>query len=89
VADLDNRLVRCISSVFPGLTDREIRTAALEQLADVDSLAAVTLVAVIDEEFGVDLDLEDLLEFGSFAGLCHYLREQPPSTEAVDTQRVT
>jgi acyl carrier protein len=88
VADLDERLVRCISSAFPGLTDREIRTADVEQLADADSLAAVTLVALIDEEFGRDLDLEGLLEVGNFAGLCQYLREQSASTEAVDTQRV-
>jgi acyl carrier protein len=88
VADLDDRLVRCISSAFPGLTDREIRTADVEQLADVDSLAAVTLVALIDQEFGVDLDLEGLLKFGSFEELCQYLREQPASSEAVATQRV-
>jgi acyl carrier protein len=84
VADLDDRLVRCISSAFPGLTDRAIRTADVEQLADVDSLAAVTLVALIDQEFGVDLDLEGLLKFGNFVGLCQYLREQPASSEAVD-----
>jgi acyl carrier protein len=88
VADLDDRLVRCISSAFPGLADQEIRTVGVEQLADADSLAAVTLVALIDQEFGVDLDLEGLLRFGSLAGLCQYLREQPASSEAVDTQRV-
>ena len=88
MADLDGRLVRCISSAFPGLTDREIRTADLEQLADVDSLAAVTLVALIGEEFGVDLEMEGLLKLGSFAGVCEYLREQPTSSEAVEAQRV-
>jgi acyl carrier protein len=51
-------------------------------------LAAVTLVALIDQEFGVDLDLEGLIKLGSFAGLCQYLREQPASNESIDTQRV-
>jgi acyl carrier protein len=88
VADLDDRLVRCISSAFPGLTDREIRTVDVERLADVDSLAAVTLVALIDQEFGVNLDLEDLLKCGNFAELCQYLHDQPASSEAVNTQRV-
>jgi acyl carrier protein len=88
VADVDDRLVRCVSSAFPGLTDGEIRTADVEQLVDVDSLAAVTLVALIDQEFGVDLDLEGLIKLGSFAGLCQYLREQPASNESIDTQRV-
>jgi acyl carrier protein len=88
VADLDGRLVRCISSAFPGLTDREIRTADLEQLADVDSLAAVTLVALIEQEFAVNLDLEGLLKFGSFAGICQYLCEQAVLGDAFDRQRV-
>lgn len=88
MADLDDRLVRCISSAFPGLTEREIRSADVEQLADVDSLVAVTLVALIDQEFGVDLDLEGMLRLGSFAGLCQYLREQPASSEAAESQRV-
>ena len=88
MADLDDRLVCCISSAFPGLTDREIRTVDVERLADVDSLAAVTLVALIDQEFGVNLDLEDLLKCGNFAELCQYLHDQPASSEAVNTQRV-
>jgi acyl carrier protein len=75
VADLDDRLVRCISSVFPALTDQEIRTASAEMLVEADSLAAVTLIALIDEEFGVEVDLEGLLELGSFQGLCQYLQQ--------------
>lgn len=88
MVDLDDRLVHCISSAFPGLTDQEIRTAGVEQLAELDSLAAVTLVALIDQEFGVNLDLEGLLKFGSLAQLCQYLREQPASSETVDMQRM-
>jgi acyl carrier protein len=73
VSDLEARLALCISSAFPSLTDFETRRADIEQLADVDSLAAVTLVALIDQEFGVYLDLEDLLKLGNFAGLHQYL----------------
>jgi len=40
---------------------------------DVDSLAAVTLVALIDQEFGVDIDLEGLLRLGSFEALQQFL----------------
>lgn len=80
MADLDDRLVRCISSAFPSLTDCEIRAAGVEQLAELDSLAAVTLVALIGQEFGVDLDMQGLLKFGSLARLCQHLREQPASS---------
>lgn len=79
MAELDTRLVRCIASVFPNLTDEDIRTADVSQLMTVDSLAAVTLVAVIYEEFGVDLDLEGLLKLGNFQAIREHLREQSPS----------
>jgi acyl carrier protein len=75
VADLADRLVRCISSVFPALTDQDIRSATAETLVEADSLAAVTLLALIDEEFGVEIDPEGLLALGSFQGICRYLQQ--------------
>ncbi len=73
-AELNDRLVRCISFVFPTLGEEEIRSAEVQQLADADSLAAVTLVALINEEFGLDVDLQVLLELGNFNKMCEYLR---------------
>ena len=80
MADLDDRLVRCFSSVFPTLTGEEIRGANITCLVNIDSLAGVTLVAVIDEEFGVEMDLESLLELGTFQTIKQYLREQSRSS---------
>jgi acyl carrier protein len=80
VAELDDRLVRCFSSVFPTLTGEEIRAANVTSLVDFDSLAGVTLVAVIDEEFGVEIDLEGLLELGTFQTILQYLRKQSQSS---------
>jgi len=76
VTELDDRLVRCFLSIFPALTEEEIRTADVNLLSDADSLAGVTLVALIDQEFGVDIDLERLLKLGSFQAVRQYLREQ-------------
>jgi acyl carrier protein len=77
---MDDRLVRCISSVFPTLSEQEIREAEVAELADVDSLTAVTLVALINEEFGLDVDLDVLLKLGDFKGICEYLHdEQAPA----------
>lgn len=67
------RLFRCISSVFPSLGDEELHDCDLAQLLTVDSLAAVTLVAVIEEEFGVSLDPEQLFELGSVQAIVEYL----------------
>lgn len=68
------RLIRCFSSVFPALTPEEIRAASAQSLAAWDSLAAVTLAAVLQQEFSVQIDLLDLPELDSFEAFQTYLR---------------
>jgi acyl carrier protein len=59
--------------VFPALTPEEIRSASVQSLAAWDSLAAVTLVAVVEQEFRIQIDLLDLEELNSFAAFQAYL----------------
>ena len=73
MSELENRLVRCFSSVFPSLTPEDIRCASVQSLAAWDSLAAVTLVAVVEQEFGIQIDLLDLEELNSFEAIQAYL----------------
>jgi acyl carrier protein len=79
VTELDNRLFRCISSIFSNLTYEDVRELSVTSLIETDSLAAVTLVAVIDEEFGVILDAETLVQLGSFHAIGQYLSEKTSS----------
>lgn len=74
MSELESRLIRCFSSVFPALTPEEIRAASAQSLAAWDSLVAVTLVAVVQQEFSVEIDLLDLPELDSFAAFLTYLR---------------
>ncbi len=74
MSELESRLIRCFSSVFPVLTPEEIRAASAHSLAAWDSLAAVTLGAVVQQEFSVQIDLLDLPELDSFAAFHTYLR---------------
>lgn len=76
MAELDDRLLRSISSAYPTVSEEEILKSDLAQLMNVDSLAAVTLLAVIDDEFGVDLDLETLLRLRTFDAIRQYLHRQ-------------
>jgi len=76
MAQFDDRLIHCFSSVFPTLTTEEIQTADVTRLAELDSLAGVNLVALIEEEFGATLDLEGLLELGGFQSIRRYLLQQ-------------
>jgi acyl carrier protein len=77
---LEERLIRCFFSVFPEMNEEEIRSADVVHLADVDSLAAVTLLALIDEEFGIDMDLEGLMELRDFPALCRCVSETALAT---------
>jgi acyl carrier protein len=73
VTDDDDRLMRCFSSAFPNATRDEIRTAKLDAMTGWDSLRGVTLLAVLDEEFGVQIDLPELLELETFDSVKRYL----------------
>jgi acyl carrier protein len=79
MSEQDDRLVRCFASVFPTLSEGEIRASNVVPLFDLDSLAGVTLVTLIDQEFGVNVELPDLLDLGSFEAISQFLRKRSPS----------
>lgn len=72
--DHDHQLIRCFASVFPTLSDNEIRTCDVVSLLDLDSLAAVTLLSLIDEEFGMNVEVSQLVELRSFDAISQFLR---------------
>ncbi len=63
------RLRACFRQVFPDLTDAETLQASAGGTQEWNSLAMVTLLSLIEEEFGVSLDLDDFDETMSFQGL--------------------
>jgi acyl carrier protein len=56
---VEERLQTCFSAVFPDLSVAEIRRANSASIATWDSLATVTLVSVIEEEFGISIPPEE------------------------------
>jgi acyl carrier protein len=87
VDELETRLSRCFSLIFPSLTEEEIRESDVARLIDVDSLAAVTLVALIHEQFAVNLDMDDLQSLGSFRAVWQYVHEKALPGMCRDDQR--
>lgn len=67
------RLIRCFLSVFPGLSEEDVQNADIAELVDADSLAGVTLVALIGEECGVELDRDKLASLKTFAAVREYV----------------
>ncbi len=74
--DLDIRLARCFAAVLPGMAEQDAPAARREQVEGWDSLASVTLVRVVEEEFGVTVDLFELENLDSFAAWRDYLSSQ-------------
>jgi len=72
--ETQKRLTNCFRLVFPDLPEAEIPSASQETVAAWDSVAAITLVNVIEEEFGVEVDLDDLAELDSFSKVSNYLQ---------------
>ncbi len=71
------RLRTCFSRVFPDWSDAEILQAKAGETPEWDSLATVTLLSLIDEEFGVSLDLDDFEEPMSFQSLLKCVEGSP------------
>ncbi len=75
-ASVSSRLARCFVLAFPGLRADEAPRATVANLPAWDSLALVTLVALIEEEFGLKVDSDDLDEFISFDLIRGYLERR-------------
>jgi acyl carrier protein len=67
------RLMGCFAAVFPALTQEQILRADHYNVSRWDSVAGVTLFATIEEEFGVEVDLQDLAGLVSFETILGYL----------------
>jgi len=72
----DERLMRCFTSAFPAATRDEIRSTRFDAISGWDSLRGVTFLAVLDEEFSLQIDLPQLLDLGTFDAVKQHLVEQ-------------
>lgn len=73
-SSIEARVVQCFSNVFPDLTPDRIRSASTETLETWDSVAHITLLSAISEEFGTAFEPEDYMELTSYALLVDSLK---------------
>jgi acyl carrier protein len=74
--ELQVRLVRCFAAVFPSLPSDRMATAQSSSVEGWDSVASVTLLAMVEEEFGIEIDVQGMEELLSFEKLLAYLRQK-------------
>lgn len=72
-AAIQEKLTNCFRAVFPSLPEAGIPNASVATVAAWDSLAAITLLHVVEEEFQTEVDLDRLGELDSFGSLADYL----------------
>ncbi len=83
MADLQSRLAVCLSAVFPSLSPEDIPQADSTTTEAWDSVATATLMALVEEEFGIQVAPEDLPRFVSFQEILAYLQ----SRKTVDSKQ--
>jgi acyl carrier protein len=70
---IQDRLEKCFSLALPGLPKEAISRAAMNSVAQWDSLATVNILSLIEEEFGIQVPDSDLENFRSFEQILQYL----------------
>jgi acyl carrier protein len=78
MADLESRLVDCFAAAFPEIDRQEIPSVSAGSIASWDSLAGITLISLIEEEFGVAISPDDVPDLISFELILDYLRRLAP-----------
>lgn len=73
MSELELRLARCFAAVFPELDPAELGNASPETVADWDSLHTLTLIAVVAEQFELEIPAADYPNLRSYAAVRDYL----------------
>ena len=74
--DTRERLIQSFLTVFSDITPDQVPNASPETVDSWDSLGTVTLVAVIQEDFGVEFQPEEFPKFTSFSEILAVLKQK-------------
>ena len=73
--EIREKLLKCFSAVFPDLNPVDIQSANIENTSGWDSIAHVTLLTLVSEEFGVEVDFEKFESAISFSAFLILIAE--------------
>jgi acyl carrier protein len=78
--EIRQRLINCFVAVFPTINVEHLELVTPGSIEGWDSVATVTLMSVIEEEFEIEIDpenIESLLSFDSaLSQVTHILKNQ-------------
>jgi acyl carrier protein len=70
------KLESCFLQVFPDLKQSDVATASHATVSAWDSIAQVTLLSLIGEEFNLDIDFEEFEGATSFNDILTLVRQK-------------
>jgi acyl carrier protein len=74
--DIRTRLIGCFTTVFPDISEDQIPNVTQATASAWDSIAAITLANVVEDEFNIQLDLDKLADLDSFERIYDYLSQE-------------
>ena len=78
---IESKLVECMKTVFPTVPEEKLTDASIENLGQWDSLSTVTIAALIEESFEIEIEPENLAKLTSFQNIASFLKEQESKKE--------
>jgi len=72
--EIRSRMVKCFELVFPDVPEAQIPAISQATVAAWDSVAAITLINVVEDEFQIQMDLDKLADLNTFELVCDYVR---------------
>jgi acyl carrier protein len=76
MSDINERISRCFSNVFPDIRREDIPLASSASLSSWNSLAHVRLLSAIGEEFDLEPDMEDFEELTSWPLILSWVQKK-------------
>ena len=73
------RLEKCFSLVFPNLSEDQIRRATVHTVPEWDSLANINLICLLEEEFAITLEPNELEKLSSFELVLDHVEKLHPA----------
>lgn len=79
MTDIEKRLQKCFRLALPAVPPELIACCSQASTPEWDSLASVNLLTLIEEEFGLEIPEEDLVEFRSWELVLDWLQTRVAS----------
>jgi acyl carrier protein len=77
-SDVETRLDQCFLNVFPELENSPLADASTDSVASWDSVAQITLLAAVSEEFGIEFEPDDYAQLVSRQSILQHVRRNSP-----------